>query len=132
MANTEFSCWRCHKQLGEILLPLSRTEECPSCGADLHVCRMCRFYDRTVSDACREPIAETVANKERANFCGYLELSEKISGTDVTDPDAADELNALFSLDPDKGAHSASTADEARAALDDLFGQSDSNGKGDS
>ena len=73
----ELNCWKCGASLKDIPLPFSRYSKCKSCKADLHVCRMCEFYDRTVSKMCREPIAEEVKNKQRANFCGYLEPSPR-------------------------------------------------------
>ena len=48
---------------------MGRRDECPHCGADVHVCRNCRFYDATAYNECREPVAERVIDKERANFC---------------------------------------------------------------
>ena len=114
MNSTNATCWKCGAAQTDILLPLSRTEVCGACGADMHVCRMCRFYDTSVASACREPVAHRVTDKTRANFCGYLEL--------LTDPatfagNAAAEnadLNALFGLD---GSSKAS----GPATLEDLF-----------
>ena len=65
-------CWKCGSAIPGELLPLRREEVCVACNADLHVCRLCRFYNPSVSDACDEPVAADVTNKERANFCDYL------------------------------------------------------------
>lgn len=65
-------CWKCGASLAELSLPLSRTDECRACRAQLHVCRMCRFYDTSKAKSCAEPIADEVQDKTRANFCGYL------------------------------------------------------------
>lgn len=73
MADDTLVCWRCGASLTDQPLPLSRLAECRACHAPLHVCRMCRFYDPAVARQCREPVAEEVRDKERANFCGYLE-----------------------------------------------------------
>ena len=67
------SCWKCGNSLADLSPPLLRTEECRACRAELHVCRMCRFYDLTKAKQCAEPVADPVLNKERANFCGYFE-----------------------------------------------------------
>jgi hypothetical protein len=69
-------CWKCGTSLAELSLPLRRVDECRSCGAELHVCRMCEFYDTRVAKSCRETIAEEVKDKERANFCDYLRPTE--------------------------------------------------------
>ena len=46
--------------------------DCPSCRAELYVCRLCRFFDPRVAQQCREPLAEDQRDKTRANFCGYF------------------------------------------------------------
>jgi hypothetical protein len=65
-------CWKCGTSLADYSLPLRRLEECRECHAELHVCRMCEFYDTTIAKHCREPIAEEVKDKVRANFCDYF------------------------------------------------------------
>ncbi|HEY3730881.1 MAG TPA: hypothetical protein VGL28_06420 [Steroidobacteraceae bacterium] len=65
-------CWKCGAALAVLTLPLSRRDECPRCRAELHVCRMCKDYDEHVAKKCREPIAEEVSDKTRANFCDYF------------------------------------------------------------
>lgn len=92
-------CWRCGASLAALSLPYSRHDECRQCRAELHVCRLCRFYDVTVAKQCREPVAEEVRDKERANYCDYFEPR-------------------LDAFQP-RG----SAADEARAALEKLFGK---------
>ncbi len=66
-------CWKCGAPLVYLSLPLSRTDECRACRAELHVCRMCRFYDTSKAKSCAEPVADEVQDKQRANFCGYFE-----------------------------------------------------------
>jgi hypothetical protein len=71
MAN-QFSCWKCHQALVEVILPMSRREECANCGADQHVCEMCSFF---IKGHCDEDRAEQVNDTERANFCDYFKPS---------------------------------------------------------
>ena len=47
-------------------------DECSHCSGDLHICLNCEFYDRHAAKECREPSAELVSNKERANYCDYF------------------------------------------------------------
>jgi len=68
----ELCCWHCGASLAALALPLGRTEECAACGSPLHVCRLCRFYDRSRPKQCREDDAEEVREKERPNFCDYF------------------------------------------------------------
>ena len=65
-------CWKCGASLTALTLPLRRLEECPKCRSELHVCRMCVDYDTGVAKHCREPIAEEVREKTRANFCDFF------------------------------------------------------------
>ena len=65
-------CWKCGATITDTPFPLARTSVCRSCDAELHVCKLCEFFDTTVANQCRETIAERVNDKERANFCDYF------------------------------------------------------------
>ena len=73
-------------------------EQCPSCSADLHVCKMCAFYDPRVARQCREDGADDVTDKERPNFCDWFKPSEAaFDPARKSEADAAKTaLNALF------------------------------------
>ena len=76
---------------------LSRTADCPNCQSDLHVCKNCRFYDRTVHNQCRETQAEWVADKEKANFCDYFVFADRAAASAGNAPEAArKKLDDLF------------------------------------
>jgi hypothetical protein len=72
-------------------------ESCPKCGADLHVCLTCKFYDSGAHHECRESSAEWVKDKEKANKCEYFVPSDQggTSGGDAKASALAD-LDALF------------------------------------
>lgn len=120
----ELKCWKCGASLQDIPLPFSRYAKCKSCQADLHVCRMCEFYDRTVSKMCREPIAEEVKDKQRANFCGYLQPTPRAytPGDKSVAAASKSELESLFGMDGGSTSGTPSDPDKARQQLDDLFG----------
>jgi len=86
-----FSMTVCHAcgQPATIEGKLSRTAVCPNCQNDLHVCKNCRFYDRTVHNQCRETQAEWVADKEKANFCDYFVFSARAAAPAGTGAEAA-------------------------------------------
>jgi hypothetical protein len=120
---TELKCWKCGTALKDLLLPLSRLAKCPACKADLHACRMCEFYDRTVNKMCREPIAEEVKDKQRANFCGYLQPNPRAytpAGTNASKSQTS--LEDLFNLPAGSAAGTTTDPDTARKQLEDLFG----------
>jgi DNA-directed RNA polymerase subunit RPC12/RpoP len=121
----EYVCWKCGARLEDLLLPVSRYAECRACRAKLHVCRMCEFYDPKVAKQCREPVAEEVHDKERANFCGYFSPNPDAYVASDTGKAAAAraDLESLFGLKPGETDHAAPTReDEARRKLDELFG----------
>lgn len=51
-------------------------DACEKCGADLHVCRNCAHHDPTAHNECREPGAEFVSDRERANRCEWFRAGE--------------------------------------------------------
>ena len=76
---------------------------------------MCQFFDTAVAQQCREPVADLVSDKQRANFCGYFQINPHA----FTAPsDQADEsrrqLDAVF------GGESSAAAAETRTAEDEL------------
>lgn len=97
MAHT-IVCFRCGEPLSDLTLPLSRRDQCPACSADLHVCKMCKHYDRSVPRQCREDGADDVTEKERPNFCDWF-----VPSGDAFDPQRKQQ------------------ADAAQSALDALF-----------
>lgn len=77
--------------------PVSRQAHCPKCVADLHACRQCFWYDIHAAKQCREPMAEWIADKEKANFCDYYKLNAKTKVVADTKPeDAKEALRKLF------------------------------------
>lgn len=124
MRGDDLVCWRCGATLVGEPIPLSRYAVCAQCGADLHACRLCAFYDTRVARACREPVAEEVKEKERANFCGYF--TPRPDAYVARETGAAEtsraELESLFGLPGGSSAAAPSEPDAARAALDRLFG----------
>lgn len=123
----EWLCWKCGTLLTALVLPLARHDECPKCRADLHVCRMCRFFDTRVSRQCSEPVADEVVNKERANFCGYFDARANAFDANRAPTDhARAALDALFGATTAKTAGTEplpSEAEQVRRTLAELFGE---------
>lgn len=72
-------------------------DTCATCASDLHVCRNCAHHDPSAYNECREPGAERVGDRERANRCDWFRAMAGGEGS------AGEER------------------DHARAALDGLF-----------
>ena len=117
------TCWKCGGPLPDLLLPLPRHEECPHCRAQLHVCRMCEFFDTSAPQQCREPVADLVSDKQRANFCGYFQLNPDAFSESSGESDASrQQLDALFGGETSVVAPETSTVEDAsRDELDKLF-----------
>ncbi len=91
------TCHACRRELS-INTSVGRRDVCPHCRADLHCCLNCGFYDAKAPKQCREPIADLVKEKGRANFCDYFVYRES----------RADE-------------QAQGEAEQSRKALNDLF-----------
>jgi hypothetical protein len=72
---------------------------CSKCGAALHACVNCRFFDPSARWECRAEITEPVRSKTAANRCGEWQ------------PKLVSEYGREKKAGPDA----------ARAAFDDLF-----------
>jgi hypothetical protein len=90
----------CHHCKQEIKLegPVSRADECPHCAADIHCCLNCLHYDPAMSNRCREPQAEWVSDREKANFCDFFIPNKSASAGGPAKPGAAsrDAFDSLF------------------------------------
>src|SRR5438132_420128 len=89
----------CHQCRGELTIEgfISRADECPQCGADIHCCLNCTSYDPHAHNKCREPQAEWVTDREKANFCDFftpnkLTASGTARGTSSNPRSAFDNL----------------------------------------
>lgn len=94
-------CFSCQQEL-KVLMPVGRREECSSCRQDVHVCKNCVHYDSKAYNECREPSADVVKEKDRANFCDYFELFQGQRGSSVAQEDLKAKAEALFNFGPPK------------------------------
>lgn len=89
-------CFTCKKEL-DIRERPGRNDTCPFCGSDMKVCMNCRFYEEGAYNSCREPRAERVVEKHRANFCEYFEFRDsQVGQIKNTAEEARRKLNEIF------------------------------------
>lgn len=69
------TCWQCGMQLENLILPMSRREECRHCNADQHVCMLCMHLNE--KGFCTEDRAEHQKDLALANFCDYFHPTNK-------------------------------------------------------
>jgi hypothetical protein len=71
----DVACYKCEKNLTlSASQKITRHEECEYCFASLRCCKMCHFYDISSYNDCKEPMANRIIEKEKANFCDYYKL----------------------------------------------------------
>ena len=73
---------------------------CASCGADLHTCTNCRYFDSSAPMECRKPVPKRIGGKAKRNECELFEAKVikefAADGGRPADPKAA--FDALFKL----------------------------------
>ena len=96
MANVTVKCFNCGTLLTFPGQP-GRRDDCSKCHSDVHCCRNCKFFDRASYNECREPSADPVQVKDRANFCDYF-LPADAAGASAQDKakDLRAAAEALF------------------------------------
>lgn len=90
------ACYKCNTELEfSDAETISRNEECPKCYASLRSCNMCQFYDQNSYNECREPTADRIVDKEKANFCDHYKIHTGQKYED-TKSNALSAAEALF------------------------------------
>jgi hypothetical protein len=96
-----FKCNQCG-QLRHTLGELSHEDTCIGCGADMHTCANCRFFDTTTTWECRENIPARVVGKRVKNQCTFFtpkivkDLSADKGKMPVSEDSARKAFDALF------------------------------------
>ena len=88
-------CSACGKELSD-RRKVGRSETCGQCGADLHVCKNCEYWDPGAHNQCREKITEFIPDREQANFCTFFLFKNGEPGTNQPELQAKAKLAALF------------------------------------
>lgn len=95
-SDTQPVCFHCGAALDLPPGKIGRTATCDACDSDVRVCLNCRFYDPNAYNECREPMAERVVDKDRANFCDYFSLGRGNQAGGSEKEDALKKLDDLF------------------------------------
>lgn len=90
-----FRCFHCGNEITYVDRVGIRAE-CDKCHSDAHVCKNCAHYDPKVYNECREPQAEVVREKERANVCDYFSPGAGAGGNAKSKEDLVSAAEALF------------------------------------
>ncbi len=57
---------------------VSFRSECTSCGASLHCCLNCKYYQVGLSNDCKIPGTERILDRESGNFCEEFKSSDRV------------------------------------------------------
>ncbi len=79
-----FKCAACG-QPHDLVGSLTPDTVCSRCGAPLHTCTNCMFFDSGARFECRKPISERVENKSKANSCEHFQTK---TVRDLRSPDS--------------------------------------------
>lgn len=96
-----FKCNKCG-QIRHTLGELTHEDACAGCGADLHTCGNCRFFDSTTLWECRENIPVRVVGKHAKNQCTFFtpkivkDLAADKGKQPMSENDARKAFDALF------------------------------------
>jgi len=71
-------------------------DACEGCDADLHSCVHCAHYDPGAHNDCREPSAEYVADRDRANRCDWFQAGSRGGADGSERARALGDLDSLF------------------------------------
>jgi hypothetical protein len=89
-------CWHCGAGLTHP--DYGRENACLDCGKATRSCRNCARYAPGRANDCSEPLAEPVADKQRANFCELFDPARQPAAADPGGPteDLRQAAEALF------------------------------------
>jgi hypothetical protein len=90
---------------------------CPKCGAALHCCKQCAYFEPSTRFQCLKPVPVRIAPKDQANECALFKARVTVARDSAggmaaasTQPPAANSMHAPVR-----------DASDARAAFDNLF-----------
>ncbi len=88
---TVFRCAVCGREQSA---PIGHESVCKACGADLHTCTHCAFFDTSAPAECRRQPRAYVAAKAKRNDCELFEA--KATQEFAREPDSPKSAKAAF------------------------------------
>lgn len=82
-------CATCGAALPASFDEITVASRCPKCGADLHTCRNCVYFDPASRFECTQSIPERIARKDVRNECEFFESRttvEKVTSSESQKP----------------------------------------------
>lgn len=69
---------------------------CPKCGADLHACGQCSYFDASARLECTQPIPERIPSKKARNTCPFYSPARSFDLTGTRATETPDDARAAF------------------------------------
>lgn len=66
------SVWRCASCASILPAGIEPKSKCPTCGAELHSCRQCAYFDTGSRFECTKPITARIPKKDARNECSFF------------------------------------------------------------
>jgi hypothetical protein len=98
-ARSGIRCARCGKTLTAILDGVVIDSTCENCGADLHTCTNCSFFNTSSRYECTKPISTRISPKDSRNECSFFTAAvfvERTFEANATPQNARKAFDALF------------------------------------
>ena len=114
-----YKCYKCGEEL-VFEVKIQRLDTCPNCGAWLHCCYNCKYWNPNVHNECELQVTEFVRDRSAPNFCTYFEFRPIEEEDENEEAEAKKKLEQLFGSEPGEGS-APKDPDEARKKLEELF-----------
>lgn len=88
-------CSNCGAKIPQAALDdIELQSTCPKCGAYLHTCKHCAYFDPSQRFECTQPITKRIERKDLPAKCDFFEIRttvEKITSSSKNSPQSAKE-----------------------------------------
>ncbi|HEY4362532.1 MAG TPA: hypothetical protein VGN17_16295 [Bryobacteraceae bacterium] len=107
---------RCFNCSATLMAGAEFPDKCPKCGAALHCCKQCSYFEPSTRFQCLKPIPVRIAAKDQANTCELFKTRVTVA-RDAAHPSGMGAAPPPPAAAPPVPRH----ASDARAAFDNLF-----------
>ena len=82
---------------GTVLQASAETQAlCVKCGAEMHSCRQCNFFDPGGRFECAQPVTARIESKTAKNDCQFFALRSNLEKETTTGPPKINTARAAF------------------------------------
>jgi hypothetical protein len=115
---TAARCFNCSTTL---LPDIDFKGKCPKCGAALHCCKQCSYFEPSTRFQCLKPVPVRIVAKDQANECTLFKPRFTVAREAVHPPSLGGYGYSNGSSAPAANVAAPRNSSDARAAFDSLF-----------